>query len=87
MGVRQTTTCGNLEWCTNSENTKHAYSNGLKITKAVKQYDLDNNFIREYKSIKEATEINGIDSGDIIKCCKGKLNRAGNYIWKYKGTR
>lgn len=65
----------NLEWCTYSYNS--TYSRG----KPIKQYDNQNNFIKEWKSINEAkkeTKINNIE-----KCLKGKYKTAGGFIWKY----
>ena len=48
----------NLEFCSISENAKHAHENGLikRETKKVWQYDLDGNFIKEFNSVKEAKD-------------------------------
>ena len=76
----------NLEWVTISENGKHAYRIGLeKPTKIspVRQYDLNGNFIKEYKSIKQAKKENKRCS-KISDCCTGKRKTAGGYVWKYK---
>ena len=59
----------------------------IKIKKGnitVLQYDLNDNFIKEYPSIREAQRQTGITSID--KVCKGVQNRsqAGVYKWKYK---
>ena len=76
----------NLEWCTRSQNEKHAYSNGLaKSTKRkkIKQYDLNGNFIKEWDYIILIEKELGISQGNIINVCKGKRKTAGNFIWKY----
>lgn len=82
----------NLEWVTYSENHHHAYRIGLKEysdksgvpRRAVLQYDLEGNFIAEYKSISEANRSTSTSAGNICQCCKSKLKTAGGYKWKYK---
>lgn len=73
----------NLEWCTNQENAIHSHKNGLQPSVRVAQYDLDGNFIREWDSIKEASE--KTNSTHISMCCRGhkKYKTSGGYIWKY----
>ncbi|MCK9446054.1 NUMOD1 domain-containing DNA-binding protein [bacterium] len=52
--------------------------------KPVLQYDLHNNLLNEFKSIKDATEyING-SIGNISKCCNKKQSTHKGFIWKYK---
>ncbi len=55
-----------------------------KRVRPVLQFDLNNNFIQEYPSIKQAAENLQIDSSGISKVCKNKLHQCGGYIWKYK---
>ena len=59
-----------------------------KVThsRIIEQYDLRNNFIREFNSICEAERtLNKIGANsNIIACCKGKLKHAYNFIWNYK---
>lgn len=50
---------------------------------SVYQYDLNGNFIRKWKNIKEAGIELGIDNGSISNCCKGKQKTAYSFIWKY----
>jgi len=57
-------------------------NNHLKIT--ILQYDLNNNFIKEWIGIsKTAKELN-ICRTNIYKCCRGKEKSAGGFIWRYK---
>lgn len=48
----------------------------------VYQYDLDGNFIQEYKSGADARRKTGIWS--INSCCNGGIKSAGGYIWSYE---
>lgn len=76
----------NLEWCSHLENMKHAFKNkniGSLRNKKVIQYTLDNKIIKVWDSIKEATELLGIASGNISKCCQNKIKRTGIYKWEY----
>lgn len=55
--------------------------NGRK--KVVRQFDENNNFVREYKSIAEASRRTGITEPAICKACKGQQKMASGYIWRY----
>ena len=76
---------------TNTEGHKKRYENpeerkkyGIKLRKKVGQYDLENNLIQEFESLREASRQLNINCGSISKCCLGKNKSAGGYIWKYK---
>ena len=83
----------NLEWCTNSENMKHAFENNLnsiskerieKAKKKIIQYDLKTN--KEIKIFDSADDIEkelGIHHGNIAGVCKGRRKSAGGFGWKY----
>lgn len=47
-------------------------------------YDLDNNFIKEFDSISNASKELNLDISHISKVCRNKLNKTGNYKFKYK---
>ena len=78
----------NLEWCSVKYN--NCYGTRIervknKTSKAVLQYDLNGNFIREYKSVREAIELNNIKSiSNISLCCNGKYKQVKGYVWKFK---
>lgn len=65
------------------EIVKERISNSM-IKRAVVQYDLQNNFIAEYESTREAYRQTGIRNDRISRACKGKINTAGGYKWRYK---
>lgn len=50
--------------------------------KQVKQYDLQGNLIKIYKSISEAAKENGIERSPIKKCCRHELNTAYGFKWE-----
>lgn len=83
----------NLEWCTQSENMKHAYDIGLKTkrygkyndkSKKVYQYDLSGNFIKKWYSTMDVERELGIKHYRVSGCYTNpKRNKtAGGYIWK-----
>lgn len=85
----------NLEWCTHSENHKHAYSKlnrkaaslGRKGSKAfrsipVLQYDKEGNFIKMFDSQKIASQELNISFNHISSVCNGKRKTTGGFIWK-----
>ena len=76
----------NLEWCTYSDNVKHAYNTKLIKggAKTVLQIDKNTNkIINIFKSEMEAGRITGINHSAISKVCRGVRKTAGNYKWKY----
>ena len=54
--------------------------------KPVVQYDLLMNIVGEYQSIKEASEITGINYNGIAKCCRGELHKSHGFIWHFKSN-
>lgn len=56
----------------------------MKTSKQVMQFDKDGNLINEFISIHEANSITNVCRDSISKCCKGKFEQAGGYIWKFK---
>ena len=72
----------NLNWCSPKENANYG-SRNKKIGKAISQYDLDSNFIRNWNCAYEVYKRIGFDSSCICKCLKGKTKTSYGYIWKY----
>lgn len=73
----------NLEESNNIINDLH-----LSNKKAIVQYTINGDFVREWVGIKDAaahfSKNNGAD-GNIIKCLKGRNKIAYGYVWFYKG--
>lgn len=58
---------------------------GKYHSKKVLQYDLDNNFIKEWNSMSEIERELGIRHQNISDACRKKKNHIfGNYIWRCK---
>lgn len=76
----------NLEWCDAKYNTNFGTCierRSKKKSKPVLQYDLEGNFIREWKSVTECG-MNGFNQGNVAACCRGELKKYKDFIWKYK---
>lgn len=82
-GNKQNNCATNLEWISYSDNQKHSYKIGLRGTTEVCQYDLNGVFIKQWNSVKEASDILNISYVGIINCCKNRYKKSGNYIWRY----
>ena len=72
----------------NSERMKGNKLNGYiyanEITKKkIIQCDLNNNFIKEYQSISEASKQTGITITSISYCANNKRKSGGDYLWHF----
>lgn len=86
-GCRSNNIVSNLEWCTPSENTAHAVATGLmKPTRerAVIQYSLNGEKIKEYPSIMEAERQTNSRAEKIISCCQFLRKQHNQFQWRYK---
>lgn len=81
----------NLEWCSRKYNANYGslperisdrMSNHHPAAMRVFQFDLNGNFIREWKSQRQAGRAIGIDGTTIGRCIQGKYKHAGGFIWK-----
>lgn len=53
-------------------------------SRAVNQYDLEENFIKTFECMQDAVNELGLKSSSHISmCCSGKRNKFHGYIWKY----
>lgn len=88
-GDKENNAASNLEWCTASENEKHAHLLGLndiehmlRVTrKRVIQKDLSGHILKIWTSMSEAARAVGVDVSGISFCCSGKTRSCGGYVW------
>jgi hypothetical protein len=84
----------NLQWCTASENARHAIDigNNTKCKRAVKQISLETKeTINIFRSCMEASETCNIKYSALIKCCHKNINKEKNDIlqgfrWEFVDT-
>lgn len=93
-GDKSNNIISNLEWCSRSENTLHAYrvlgrkrawlgekNENCKWSKPVIQLTKEGEIIRKYSSMSETKEY-GFDIGCVSSCCNGRLKTYKGFIWK-----
>ena len=92
-GNKQNNHVDNLEWCTRSQNVKHAFDMGLKVNKKGSEhahakkcyeYDMKGNFIKEWGSITEAANYYNDVISNVCAACSGKYKTFHGHIWSYK---
>lgn len=59
-------------------------SNFKQKTYSIIQYDLENNFIKEWRDGSEIEKALGYNKNKIQHVCNGKQKTSYNFIWKYK---
>lgn len=99
-GNKSNNIVSNLEWATESENSKHSYvvlkrrisgcfaTNGKDHPKSrrILQMSLDGKALRVWDCIKHAALAIKGDSSSLTKACRGKKKTAYGYIWEYSNA-
>ncbi|MED3552519.1 NUMOD4 domain-containing protein [Cytobacillus praedii] len=81
----------NLEWVSRSENSHHAYNNGLmkkngSRRRKVVQKNLNGEIINKFESLTEAAKAIGSKNIGIFKACNKNLKTYKGYIWDYANS-
>lgn len=58
-----------------------------KTTRIILQYDLNNNLIKKWGSLVEASRALNIHVSTIIRCANGTYKQGKGFIWKYEDTK
>lgn len=66
------------------DDTSFSSINFNRQGKTVLQFDMNGNFIKEYKSCAEAAKENNLQRCGISKNCNHRTKYSGGYIWKFK---
>jgi len=73
----------NLEWCTYEYNNNYGTHKGINKKKII-QLSKNDEKIKQWDSIQEASELLNIPRNNIYCVLCGKRKSAGGYHWKYK---
>lgn len=80
--------------CLNSQDKKFGYNiwgggrgNGVFVSRAVDQYDLQGNYVTTYQSQCDAAKAVGVHHTKIGCACNGtkRIKSCGGYMWRYHG--
>ena len=74
----------NINWGKRNKRCAEVLKNRKDQSKSVLQYDLQDNFVKEYASTHQVEREKGFSQSYIAKCCKGKQKTAYGFKWKYK---
>ena len=85
LGVRQKTLAYRLELGWSDKKTIETKIGEIKpLAKAIEQYSMDGEFIKEYESAREADRQTGVPYKNISVNLRGITKSSGGFIWKYK---
>ena len=74
----------NMNYGSRTERSAKKQINRKDQSKTILQFDLNDNFIKEYPSIQQIYRETGFSQGNISACCNGKYKQMYGFKWKYK---
>lgn len=72
------------KWCDQYGIYDEIKNNFKQRTFPILQYDLDNNFIKEWKDADTIVKELGLNKSKIQSCCRGKQKMSAGFKWRYK---
>lgn len=94
-GCKTNNRLSNLEWCTRSENMKHAFKLGLASNKGPRlerrkkllQLDLETNkVIKTWDYVVDAAKFFGCSESAIRQCAQGVIKSSNGFNWEYENN-
>ena len=88
-GDKKNNNVTNLEWCTISQKTKHAFDIGLRkandggMSRAVFSISEADGSFKAYRSISDAARKTGISIQTISYCVNGRQRKARGFYWAF----
>lgn len=66
------------------QSPEHIRKKASAQSKAILQFTLDGELIKEWESGGEIHTKLGLSRGNLSKCCNGKSKTVGGYVWRFK---
>lgn len=83
-------TAGGFIWKLYTGNTENINTDHIKnkkqkgpVERTISQFNINSEFIDQYRSIKEAERFTGCSSSKIVLVCQGKRKQTNGFIFKY----
>lgn len=71
--------------CEYLEKRKNSAERNKRVSsKTILQYDLNDNFIKEWFNGSQVRKELGLNPSGISKCCLGNYNQCGGFKWRFK---